>query len=66
MRSSGRKAITGLLEGINREAGSDTVHLVLHEDKLDVVRNFELLEEVKIRDGDDLVEVVRSVKKNYK
>ena len=57
--------LKGLLEGINREAGAGKVHCLMEGKGVRVVKDFRLLEEVELDDGDDLVEVVDTLTKEY-
>jgi hypothetical protein len=50
--------VKALLEGINKEAGPDTVHCIKSGERVRVVKNLRLLEEVEVGKGDDLRKVV--------
>jgi flavoprotein len=64
MKRSGDR-LRGLLESINREAGQGKVHCLLEGKGFKVVKDFRLLEEVELDDGDDLVEVVAKIQDDY-
>ena len=61
-----KDTVHSLLENINREANGHAEFIVSKDTtKVEVFKKGKLLEVVELEDGDDLLEVVSKLKKDY-